>query len=86
MGWAGYRRSKDKNRPLAAFFLTLLMFQVYSIVDAWGQPHYEVSHYVVPSFFIYGAAWAIWDHFVKPAQEAKRKRLEQLILVKPGKI
>lgn len=86
MGWAGYRSTKDKNRPLAAFFLTLLMFQVYSIVDAWGQPHYEVSHYVVPSFFIYGAAWAIWDHFVKPAQEAKRKRLEQLILVEPGKL
>lgn len=81
MGVAGYRRTRETNRPLAAFFLTLLMFQIYSMVDAWGQPHYEVSHYVVPSFFIYGAAWAVWVHHVKPVQDEKRKRLERLIMV-----
>lgn len=71
MAIVGYRRMRERNRPVAAYFLGVLLFHVYCMVNAWGEPHYEVAHYLIPSFFIYGATWAVWDKFVREAGKKK---------------
>jgi O-Antigen ligase len=73
MAIVGYRRNRQRNKPLAAFFLSFLMFLFYTIVDAWGEPHFELTHYIVPTFFMYGVAWAVWNHYEEKYSPAKRR-------------
>jgi len=58
----GYRRSYQNQPALAAAFLGALFYEVYSLLNAWGEPHFEVAHFSVPSYFIYGAVFALYAH------------------------
>ncbi len=51
---AGYRRHYLTHRPQAAYFLGVMFYELYSLLNAWGEPHFEVAHFAVPSYFIYG--------------------------------
>jgi O-antigen ligase len=70
MGYFGYRRFRYTQRPLAAYFLWVMLFQIYCMISAWGEPHYEVAHFLMPSFFIYGATWAVWDFYAAKTPKA----------------
>ncbi len=50
----GYRRHYLTQRPKAAYFLGVMFYEFYSLLNAWGEPHFEVAHFAVPSYFIYG--------------------------------
>jgi hypothetical protein len=63
MAFVGYRRYRLQKKAVAAFFLGFLMFLLYTIIDAWGEPHFELTHYIVPTYFLYGTAWAVWNHY-----------------------
>lgn len=70
----GYRRNRHTDRRWAAFYLSLCMFQIYTLLDAWGEPHFEVTHYIVPTYFVYGVAWAIWQWQQSAFDKDKRAR------------
>jgi hypothetical protein len=59
----GYRRNFRSQPAVAAAFLGLLFFEFYSLLNAWGEPHFEVAYWTVPSYFVYGAGFALWSHF-----------------------
>lgn len=65
-------RELYRIRPApAAFFLGALCYELYSLLNAWGEPHYEVAHFAVPSYFIYGAVFAVYAHCApRPRQRA----------------
>lgn len=58
----GYRRLYRREPALAAAFLAALFFELYCLLNAWGEPHFEVAHFAVPSYFIYGAVFALYAH------------------------
>jgi O-Antigen ligase len=55
---SGYRRFRSSRRTVASFFLVALLYEIYSLLNAWGQPHFEVAYYAVPSHFLIGAVLA----------------------------
>jgi hypothetical protein len=60
--WFGYRRHRHRQPAAAAFLLGALFFETYSLLNAWGEPHFEVAHFAVPSYFIYGAVFAVYGY------------------------
>ncbi len=51
---SGYRRHYLTQRPHAAYFLGVMFYELYCLLNSWGEPHFEVAHFAVPSYFIYG--------------------------------
>jgi hypothetical protein len=70
MAIVGYRRLRNKHRPAAAFFLCVALFHLYCMINAWGEPHFEVTHYIITAFFTYGVTWAVWDKFFNAKKPA----------------
>jgi hypothetical protein len=60
--WFGYRRHRQRRPAAAAFLLGALFYETYSLLNAWGEPHFEVAHFAVPSYFIYGAVFAVYGY------------------------
>ncbi len=58
----GYRRNRHRQPGLAAAFLGALFYEVYSLLSAWGEPHFEVAYFSVPSYFIAGGVYALYQH------------------------
>jgi O-Antigen ligase len=61
--WRGYRRFMVSNRTAAAFFLGALLAQTYSLMNAWGEPHFENAYTAVPSLFLIGCIFGVAAYY-----------------------
>jgi hypothetical protein len=67
----GYWRSYLSQRSQAAFFLGVIFFEIYSLLNAWGEPHFEVAYFAIPSYFIYGTVIGLHFFITKSEMPAK---------------
>jgi hypothetical protein len=67
----GYRRHYLTQRPQAAYFLGVMFYELHSLMNSWGEPHFEVAHGAVPSYFIYGTVIGLHLFTAKPESTLK---------------
>lgn len=56
----GYRRYRDTHPAPSAYLLGAFFFELFCLLNAWGEPHFEVAYWAVPSYFIAGSVLALY--------------------------
>jgi hypothetical protein len=78
----GYRRHYLTHRPQAAYFLGVMFYELYSLLNSWGEPHFEVAHFAVPSYFIYGTVIGL-HIYIAQTNQAPTKTVPTNAIGKP---
>ena len=69
----GYRRNYLIRRPQAAYFLGVMFYEIYCLLNAWGEPHFEVAYFAIPSYFICGTVIGLHVYTLKKNSESLMK-------------